>query len=346
MFLVTSLIQLLTGTCDMRVRKRFLDITAIVLAVPLFVLSLAGAVRGQDSDIQPLSFGHATSVYSRVLGEDRTILVDLPTGYEYTQTRYPVLFLLDGMAHFHHAAATADFLSRTGRIPQMIVVGITNTARTRDLTPTHVADSETSGGADTFIKFIEDELIPFVDERYRTQPCRVLFGHSLAGMFSVYTLFTKPQLFAGYVAASPHLQWDDGRVVDLAEEILNGRPSLKSSLYISLGDEPDYAESVDRFTRLLEKADDSGLRWEYVVLEEDDHMSTPLKSNYEGLEMVFSAWRFPGDLSEAEVSAVQAHYQKLSGELGYEILIPEGLLNQLGYILLSQERYDVAVAAF
>jgi predicted alpha/beta superfamily hydrolase len=305
-----------------------------------------GPLWGQEPDTQPLTLGHATSVYSRVLGEDRAILVDLPTGYELTQSRYPVLYLLDGLAHFHHAAASVDFLSRTGRIPQMIVVGITNTARTRDMTPTHVEDRETSGGADTFIQFVEDELIPFVDDRYRTQPYRVLFGHSLGGMLAVYTMFTKPDLFAGYIAASPHLQYDDGYVVGKVEEILAGRPTLRTSIYLTLGDEPDYAETLERFTGLLAGADDSGLRWEYQVLEQDDHMSTPLKSAYEGLEMVFASWRYPGDLSEAEVSSVQAHYEKLSAELGYQVLIPEGLLNQLGYMLLARERYDDAVAAF
>jgi predicted alpha/beta superfamily hydrolase len=328
----------------MSVRNSF-AIAPLLIAIVL-VLAPAGPVWGQEPESQPLTLGHATSVYSRLLGEDRAILVDLPTGYELTQTHYPVLYLLDGLAHFHHAATSVEFLSRSGRIPQMIVVAITNTARTRDLTPTHVEDQETSGGADTFLKFVEDELIPFVDGRYRTQPYRVLFGHSLGGMLAAYTLFTKPDLFEGFIAASPHLQYDDGRVIGMTEEILAGRPTLRKSLYITLGDEPDYAETLEQFTGLLEKANDSGLRWEYVVMEDDDHMSTPLKSIYEGLEMVFTVWRYPGDLSEAEVSAVQSHYEMLSGELGYEVLIPEGLLNQLGYLLLSQERYDDAIAAF
>jgi predicted alpha/beta superfamily hydrolase len=310
------------------------------------VLAAAGPARAQESDMQPLTLGYAASVYSRVLGEERAILVDLPSGYELTQTRYPVMFVLDGMAHFHHVASTVDFLSRTGRIPQMIVVAIPNIARTRDLTPTHVEDEETSGGADAFLEFIGEELIPYVDERFRTQPYRVLFGHSLGGTFTVYTLFTRPDLFDACIVASPRLQYDDDTVVELAGKFLSGKPTLEKSLYITLGDEPDYADSIDRFTGLLKKAKNTGLRWEYVVMQDDDNLSTPLKTVYQGLEMVFADWRYPGDLAEADVPSIQAHYEKLSGELGYEILIPEGLLNQLGYLLLAKERYDDAIAAF
>jgi tetratricopeptide (TPR) repeat protein len=214
------------------------------------------------------------------------------------------------------------------------------------LTPTHLDERPSSGGGGAFIQFIEEELIPFVDDRYRTQPYRVLFGHSLGGMFAVYSLFAKPDVFAGYIAASPHLQYDDGHVVGMAEEILAGKPSLKKSLFITVGDEPDYVATLERFTAALEKAGDTDLRWEYVVMENDDHTTTPLKSTYQGLEMIFADWGYPGDLAEADVSSIQAHYENLSDEIGYEILIPEGLLNQLGYLLLSEERYDEAIAAF
>jgi predicted alpha/beta superfamily hydrolase len=310
------------------------------------LLVLAGRAGAQAENTPILTLGHAATVYSRVLGEERTVLVDLPAAYELTQTRYPVLYLLDGLANFQHAAATVDFLARNGRIPQMIIVGILNVARTRDLTPTHVEDRETSGGGDDFLEFIEKELIPYVDERYRTQPYRVLFGHSLGGLLTVYTLFSEPDLFGGYVAASPNLQFGDGYVVKLAEGVLDKRSDWDSSLYIALGEEPEYVEALDRFTGLLRDADASGLRWEYDVMEGDDHTSTPLKGLYQGLEMVFTRWRYPGDLSAADVPALQAHYQELSDKFGYPIPIPEGLLNQLGYLLLSQERYEDAIAAF
>jgi len=305
-----------------------------------------GRASAQNEDAPLLTLGRAISVYSHVLGEERTLLIDLPTEYDFTQSRFPVLYLLDGLANFQHAAATVDFLARNGRIPQMIVVGITNAARTRDFTPTHIDDQESSGGGDEFLQFVGKELIPYIDERYRTQPFRALFGHSLTGMFTIYTMLAEPDLFGGYIAASPYLEYDDGRVIDLAEETLSQGTEINKSLFISLGDEPEYVELVERFTGVLGENQDSGLEWEYTVMENDDHASTPLKSLYQGLEMIFAPWRYPGDLAEADIPGLESHYRQLSEEFGYEILIPEALLNQLGYLLIVREEYENAIAAF
>ena len=313
----------------------------------LLIQALAsGRPAAQEPDVRPLSAGFATRIYSRVLGEERAILIDLPAGYDMTQSRYPLLILTDGLTHFQHASASADFLSSAGRIPQMIVVGIPNVDRRRDLTPTHIEERESSGGGDAFLKFIAEELIPYIEEHYRTQPYRVLFGHSLGGLLAVHALSTRPDVFDGYIAASPYLQYDDGHVVDEAAKFLEGKPDLRNSLFLSVGDEPEYQAALERLTGMLGKSGESGLRWEYVVMEDDDHMSTPLKSIYQGLEMIFAGWRLPDDLSTAGLPAIKAHYEKLSADLGYDVLIPEGLLNQLGYLLLSEERYDDAIAAF
>ena len=307
---------------------------------------MSGRPAAQEPEIRPITVGFATRIYSRVLGEERPILIDLPAGYRLTQSSYPVLIITDGVAHFYHATASVDFLSTAGRIPQMIVVGIPNVDRRRDLTPTHIEERETSGGGDAFLKFIEEELIPHIDQHYRTQPYRVFFGHSLGGMLAVHALVTRPDMFNAYISASPYLQYDDEHVIDEAEGILEGKPDLGNSLFLTVGNEPEYLAPLKRLTGMFEKSDDTGLRWEYVVMEDDDHMSTPLKSIYRGLEMIFANWRLPADLSDADIPAIEEHYENLSAELGYEVLIPEGLLNQLGYLLLAEDRFDDAIAAF
>jgi predicted alpha/beta superfamily hydrolase len=112
----------------------------------------------------------ALKINSAVLGEERTILVRVPAGYETNKLRYPVLYMTDGNAHIGHTSSTVEFLARNGRMSEMIVVGIQNIDRTRDLSPTHVTTTvaggnsalqfPTSGGGDKFLKFIETELIP------------------------------------------------------------------------------------------------------------------------------------------------------------------------------------------
>src|SRR5215213_2135669 len=108
--------------------------------VALLVL-LAALLTGTRASAQPAAPYEAPErlvVKSRVLGEERVIFVRTPPGYARGGERFPVLYLTDGDAHIQQAGATVAFLAGNARMPEMIVVGITNTDRTRDLTPTHV----------------------------------------------------------------------------------------------------------------------------------------------------------------------------------------------------------------
>src|SRR4051794_13921298 len=146
-------------------------------------------------------------IHSAVLNEDRLVLVRTPAGYETNKLSYPVLYMTDGDAHMGHTASTIEFLTRNGRIPDLIVVGITNTDRTRDLTPAKSTNKNaagelqfpTSGGADNFLKFIETELIQQIEKQYRVQPYRILAGHSLGGLFAIHSMISRPGLFNSYV---------------------------------------------------------------------------------------------------------------------------------------------------
>ena len=162
---------------------------------------------------------------SKVLAETRTILVRTPASYAGGARAYPVLYMTDGDRQIGHTAAVVDFLAREGRMPEVIIVGINNTDRTRDLTPTKVETmgggfaTPTSGGGDRFLDFISTEVIPYVEKNYRTQPYRVFAGHSFGGLFAMHTFFTRPALFNGVIAVSPSLTWDDlkGKVSDVPE---------------------------------------------------------------------------------------------------------------------------------
>jgi predicted alpha/beta superfamily hydrolase len=190
----------------------------------------------------------ALKINSAVLGEERTILVRVPPGYETNKQRYPVLYMTDGNAHIGHTSSTVEFLAQNGRMSELIVVGITNTDRTRDLSPTHVTTTvaggnsalqfPTSGGADKFLKFIETELIPEIEKRYRVHPYRILAGHSLGGLFTIHAMVSRPELFNSYVAVSPALQWDNQVAVKRAEDFFKARKEWQATLFMSLGHEP------------------------------------------------------------------------------------------------------------
>ena len=163
--------------------KTFNQLRLLTAFAVLLLISSAAIAQPATGTVKKLT------LKSTVLGEDRIILVRTPVGYETNNVRYPVLYMTDGDAHMGHTASTIEFLTQNGRIPDLIVVGVTNTDRTRDLTPVKSSQKNpagelqfpTSGGADNFLKFFETELIPEIEKQYRVQPYRILAGHSLGG---------------------------------------------------------------------------------------------------------------------------------------------------------------------
>lgn len=295
-------------------------------------------------------------IKSAVLGEERTILVRTPPGYETNKLAYPVLYMTDGDAHIGHTSSTIEFLVRNGRMSDMIVVGIINTDRTRDLTPTKAvgpdaAQFPTAGGADNFLKFIATELIPEIEKSYRVQPYRVLAGHSLGGLFAVHTLITQPDLFNSYVAVSPSLQWSDDATLKRAEEFFKTRKELHATLFTSIGNEPgDIGKDFVAFKELLSKTHIKGFESEAVQMTDEDHGSVVLRSHYSGLRKVYDGWQMPRDPATGAVAgglkAADEHYKWLSEKFRYSVPTPEALINQIGYENLLGGKPDEAIAVF
>jgi len=300
------------------------------------------------------------TIKSEVLGEERTILVRTPQNYETNGAKYPVLYLTDGDAHIGHTASTIEFLARNGRMSELIVVGITNTDRTRDLTPTHVTTTApttgtvqfpTSGGADKFLKFIETELIPDIEKRYRVQPYRVLAGHSFGGLFAVHTFLSRPELFNSYIAVSPSLQWDNEFEVKRAEEFFKNRKELKATLYLSLGNEPGaIGEGFKDFKALLSKVQVKGFEWQAEQMTDEDHGSVVMRSHYDGLRKIYDGWQVARDAQTGaftgDLKAADEHYKWLSEKFGYQFWTPENLINQIGYQFLQNGKSDEAITVF
>jgi predicted alpha/beta superfamily hydrolase len=299
------------------------------------------------------------TIKSAVLGEERVVLVRTPVGYETNKVSYPVLYMTDGDSHINHTSSSIEFLTENGRMPDLIVVGVTNTDRTRDLTPvkstTKNAAGElqfpTSGGADNFLKFFETELIPEIEKQYRVQPYRIFAGHSLGGLFAIHALISKPGLFNSYVAVSPSLQWENGAELKRAEDFLKNQKELKVTLFASIGNETGgISECFDSFKELLSKTNIKDFEWQAERFADEDHGSVVLRSHYFGLRKVYEDWQAPRDLKSGAVlgglKGAEAHYKKLSEKFGYPIPVPENLINQIGYQLLAGGKPEEAIATF
>lgn len=305
----------------------------------------------------PITVGETLKLSSQVLKEERTLLVSLPANYARSTERYPVLYLTDGDAHLTHTRGTVDFLARNGLIPNLIIVGITNTDRTRDLSPTRasirrpdgtVQDFPTSGGAPKFLEFFEKELFPFVESNYRTAPYRVFAGHSFGGLLALHAFAARPELFNACIAASPSLNWDDDYPQRKIQALLKGRKELQRTLFVSMADEEKNDPRPNRFDKLQEllKGNSAkGFVWEAKAMPEEDHGSVVLRSHYWGLRRIFDGWRMDG-AKPATLDEIKAHYNSLSQRMGYPIPAPEATINLAGYRLLGIGRLEEAIALF
>lgn len=327
-----------------------------VLGAFILLVLVSSSAMAQNA---PAANTARLTVKSSVLGEDRPILVRTPVGYETNNQSYPVLYMTDGEAHLGHTASTIEFLARNGRISETIIVAIPNTDRTRDLSPTKpdtkgatgAPQFPTAGGADNFLKFIETELIPDIEKRYRVRPYRTLAGHSLGGLFAIHALLSRPEVFQSYVAVSPALQWDNQVTVKRAEDFFKNRKELNATLFVSLGDEPGGIEDgFHQFKQVLAKNQVKGFDWDAQQWSDEDHGSIVLRSHYVGLRKIYDGWQMPRDRDMGTIAGglkgADEHYRKLSEKFRYEIQVPEAMVNILGYQSLQGGKADEAIAIF
>lgn len=345
-----------------------------LLLLALFPAANLAAQRrpaGLDSVLPPVVIGRQAVIHSKRLGEDRPVLVHLPRSYNAQPTmRYPVLYLLDGDAHFPSVSAMVDFLASNSRAPEMIVVGVPNTRdRTHDLTPAATQRSvrfpvwpgstdsatqsfPTAGGAPKMRAFLTEELVPWVETGFRTAPYRILVGHSFGGLFALDALAESPRSFNAYVAISPSLWWDQGlyekRIeTALAHAALDGR-----ALYMTTGSrEP--SEMIDPARALaaaLDSAHVAGFRSWYQVMPSETHNSNPLRTTYDALEHIFAGWEPPDSAIagalRGDIAAMEEHYAELTQRFGFPVTLMPDQINVVAYLNLQAKKVDYAVSLF
>ncbi|WP_140877121.1 alpha/beta hydrolase [Myxococcus xanthus] len=240
--------------------------------VGLLLLVLGGACASTRPAVtEPVPPHQTFTIESVKLKEPRHITVYLPPGYTTSaEGRFPVLYMPDGglKEDFPHLATTVDTAIRAGELRPLIIVGIENTVRRRDMTgPTTVASdlevAPVTGGSATFRAFIHEELLPEVERRYRVTQERAIIGESLAGYFIVETFFLQPDLFDTYLALSPSLWWNAESLVKGAGEWFAARPDLRAGLYVSSANETDdIVPAVARLQDVLRTSAPAGLKWE------------------------------------------------------------------------------------
>lgn len=277
-------------------------------------------------------FGHSIQFESALLEDEKTVFIHLPDSYNQGSKRYPVMFVLDGGDYFEPFAGIVKYLTLFEMIPEMIVVAIAHGDRMLEFTYTKANEKTgnwpSSGGAESFRKFLSDELIPFIDSSYRTHPFRILVGHSLGGLFAVETLSRSPNLFQATIALSPSLYWNQFEWLKKAEAFLARHDSLKHYLFIS-GEPKDEEQTayLDEFKNMVDAKVPNDFSYEYRCFPDEDHGSVALPGLFANLKQLFQGWRFPGEAWEAGPEKVKAHFQQLSESFGFPVPITEEFLN-------------------
>lgn len=298
---------------------------------------------------EPVVIGQTEGMHSGVLDEDRTYHVSLPASYGWAKDRrYPVLYVLDAAWHFQHTAASVGYLAAHGEIPEMIVVAIDSTKRVRDFTQSDwPAGWIGGGGAANFRRFLGTELIPAIERAYRTDGFRVLSGHSAGGQFALYCLTVEPPLFRAYLALSPSLDWDDNLPQRSLESSFEATRELKSFVYVARSDDSGRAlADYERLVETLEKRAPKGLRWQSQAYPDETHVSLPLLAQIDGLRQLYAGYRFHDDMLEKGIGYAQAHFQSVSKTVGWDLPVPEEVLNSLGYAALERGQIEDALALF
>lgn len=324
----------------------FLFLIAVNLLFPVVAIS-------QDTP-EAITIGKKLKIYSEVLKEERLLLLYFPSGYDQFEKSYPVLYLLDGDSNFHHTTGTVQFLAQTSRIPDMIIVAIQNTERRRDLTPPTQTDTtdaySSSGGADNFLAFLKDELIPYIDQTYRTRPYRILVGHSFGGLFAIHTLVKQPGVFNSYLAISPTLWWNEQAIIEEVKTSLKNNPDLMGDLYMTMGNEGGkMLGAALKLSGVLEEEAPKSFRWHFELMEQETHGSVPNRSTYDGLEKIFEGYYIHEPIlnyDQGGLAAIDKNYERVSKRMGYTISTPVPLVNQIGDALLEQERAQEALTVF
>lgn len=196
---------------------------------------------------KPFVLGVIDEIQSKELGEKRILNIYLPEGYNPKDAaKYPVIYLLDGSADedFIHISGLVQFNSFEwiNQVPKSIVVGIATVDRRRDFTfPTTVENDKTrfptTGHSDKFIAFIEKELQPFIDKKYKTTESKTIIGQSLGGLLETEILLKKPSLFNKYVIVSPSLWWNNGSLLNTDSEIFQENFKQQTEIYVAVGKE-------------------------------------------------------------------------------------------------------------
>jgi predicted alpha/beta superfamily hydrolase len=245
-------------------------------------------------------------LHSEQTGRDYELIVGVPESYaKEPERRYPVLYLLDGQWDFNLINTLMGGLRYDSVVPEFLVVGISyggdhpdyGQLRGEDYTPTRshpsYAKAPYGGDGPKFLSFLEDTVLPTVEQRYRVNASeRMLSGSSLGGLFTLYALFEKPDLFQSYLALSPAVGWDDRYIFRREREFRAKRPKLEKRVWLSVGEKewPDYVKGDRDFFAQFQASHYEGVTLAVHVAPGERHAGVKPEAYNRAVRFAFEPW--------------------------------------------------------
>lgn len=268
-------------------------VSIIALTVPLFA---------QEKKFKSVELGEIREVSSRVTGKDYELIINLPYSYHQDTTKYyPVVYFCDGYYDFPLLSMIYANTFYDKRVTECFLVGFSykgkiddyGPLRIYDYTPTKDKQFNIGGGAPAFLKVVEEDFIPFMEKNYRVDPSwRALGGSSAGGIFTLYALFTKPELFKAYIAISPGTLWADNWIFKYEEDFAQNHPGLSVSLFMTgaekeIAENPEFLQSIKDFDQVLQKRSYVDFRYKFRLLDDAYHASSKPEGYTRGMQFIF-----------------------------------------------------------
>ena len=296
----------------------------------------------QDVEKSSLIIGERINLFSKVLNEEREILISLPPKYNEHKQNYPIVFVMDAEFLFDLTRSISHFMAIEEYMPYSIIIGITNNSVHDNR---YKMDSEIDGNWDyggkakDYLSFIRTELIPYVETNYRAGNHRTFIGLSPTNGVGYEALWHEPDIFKAYLflAADVRLELASGeQQYEKLITAINDPTHPKSSVYLSnsYGDLKGNQYEQEAHEKFLSKLGvKKNVDYKIDVLEDEGHYQMAVQGIQNGFGHIYSkktlSRKFRFSTVRNPEKVIKQHYDQLSKYFGCDIYpLEDGFLSK------------------